>query len=173
MFEIHIGLGYAFEEETLNIIIYNVTEKKKIQNLEEINEFKNNIIRSFSHELLTPMNTLLPLAEAARSDKTIAKTTQTKYINPIYQGAHRLYFIIQDILDISLLQENILKLNYSLINIKETILQVYSFLEPELKRKNLKFILNIDERVPAQFNTDEKRLSRILYHLLENAIKFT
>ncbi len=46
-------------------------------------------------------------------------------------------------------------------------------MEPELKRKNLKFILNIDERVPAQFNTDEKRLSRILYHLLENAIKFT
>lgn len=81
--------------------------------------------------------------------------------------------LINDILDYNKIEAGKLELAEAPLNIKQFIQQVSTQFASQVKAKGLEFKTDIDERLDAEFITDETRLNQVLSNLLSNSIKFT
>ena len=58
-------------------------------------------------------------------------------------------------------------------NVRDTLKEVQQIMEFQSKQKGLELYLEIDEKVPLQVSSDQKRYRQILFNLIGNAVKFT
>jgi len=139
----------------------------------EANKSKDDFLANMSHELKTPLNSINVISEVMMKNKTAnLDAKQVKNLEIINKCGKDLLFIINDVLDISKLEAGQLILNYDKIHIKELIKSIYDMFYPQVKIKNLDFILKIDDSLDLIFS-DENRIKQIVKNLLSNALKFT
>ena len=81
--------------------------------------------------------------------------------------------IVNDILEISSIQNGKIKFDYENFNLHELLANLLSVMQYKVFEKNLSFHLDIAEDIPAHLVGDKLRLNQILYNLVGNAIKFT
>ncbi|MGB1307917.1 MAG: hybrid sensor histidine kinase/response regulator [Oceanihabitans sp.] len=139
--------------------------------LKEKEEFKNNFIANFSHEIrepLTGINTFIGLL-----NKTPLNVEQKGYLNIINKASLHLDHMIEDILDLSKIEIGILNLIEEEFNFHQFINDVVSKYQVKASEKNIALQLKIQENTPKQLIGDSFRLQQILNNLLDNAIKFT
>lgn len=159
----------------------DITERKKaehdlIKALEKATEsdrLKSAFLANMSHEIRTPMNGILGFANLLRKPN-ISSRKQLHHINIIEQSSKRLLGIIDDLMIISKIEAGQTEVSISEVNINDQLDQLYSFFEPEVVEKGLKFIykksLSPNEAV---IKTDNIKLYGILSNIIKNAIKFT
>jgi len=141
------------------------------QLLKEREEFKNRFLANTSHELRSPLTTIVGfITILKRSDLTLS---QMHYLNVIKSSSEQLKTIIDDILDIS-------KIEMGLLNIQNTRFDFSNFFEllndafqEKCENKGLKFLHSRDKNIPQFVVGDKYRLQQILANILSNAIKFT
>lgn len=149
----------------------SIRGKKRISKLNL--DFQNRIIKSFSHELKTPLNCAVPSLEMALySLRPEEKIIQENLVYSL-KSLKILGFVLNSIIDLSSLISNQFFLNLEKINIQEFINDMISILEPQASRRNLRIILKKESIVDDFMYSDKQRISIILYNLLSNAIKFT
>jgi signal transduction histidine kinase len=124
-----------------------------------------------SHEIRTPLNSIIGVTERLRSDEL--SSHHTKYLDILSSSSNILLKTINDILDISKLNENKLKLNIKQDNIRFTVDNCFNILKIQAEQKNLKYQIFYSPEFPQYAHIDEFRFSQILINLLANAIKFT
>jgi two-component system sensor histidine kinase/response regulator len=82
--------------------------------------------------------------------------------------------LIEDILDLSKLEAGTFSINKSSFNLVELMNEVYDIFDIQCKQKNLKLLLDIDERlVDMETCSDRGRIKQILLNLMSNSFKFT
>ena len=140
---------------------------------EESDRLKAAFLANLSHEIRTPMNGILGFANLLRKPGlTNEKTGQ--YISIIEESGKRLLAIIRDLVEISKIEAEQLKVSVDLFNINRTLEELTAFMEPECKRKGLE--LHCYKALPdehAFVQSDQTKVQQILSNLLKNAIKFT
>ncbi len=143
--------------------------KQKLRNSEELNRVKSTIVATVAHELRTPLTAILGFTEL------ISLTTKDEdtrdYANTATVGAHRLSLIINNMLDLSKIDARRFENKIEPIEIKhylETTAALYS-----QAIGNQKIELLIDVPQPITIECNEQALTRVLFNLLNNAIKFT
>jgi signal transduction histidine kinase len=143
---------------------------------EESSRLKSAFLANMSHEIRTPMNAILGFTDLLSGDDLV-KEKRTRFISIIQKNTKHLLRLISDILDISKIETNQLKivknkcvLNDLFINLNEiyeTILDLHD-------NKKLSFTTTLpDDKSITEFNTDTMRLVQIFNNLIENSIKFT
>lgn len=170
---------------TLVVILKKqINQRKKAYNLlaiekeraEESERLKSSFLMNMSHEIRTPMNSIIGFSEFLK-DPNLEAEKRTKFVDVIIVSGYRLLRTINDIVDISKLESNQVKLIYSKVNINSTLKEVVRIQKdtnPNLKKKNIILKLNLPEPLTEIFtNTDEDRLVQIINNLINNAIKFT
>lgn len=135
------------------------------------NRAKSELLASSSHDLRTPMNSIIGFAEILMD--TGLDEEQKEYVKTIRQAAQGLLSLINDILDYSRIEAGKLNIEIVSCNIVEAVSEVRAMMETSAKKKGLDFKVSIDERLPATFFTDPTRLKQCLINLVGNAIKFT
>ena len=103
--------------------------------------------------------------------KDVSKTSDVSKI--VSKSAKSLLNIINDVLDISKIENGKLELEYhtfSLFDLTESIVELFSV---SAKDKNIKFIYEVDPHLPDLIIGDSTRLQQVISNLLSNAIKFT
>ena len=134
---------------------------------------QNEFINIAAHELRTPIQPILGLAEVVR-EHISGDSEQATLVDAIIRNARRLQNLQEDILEVARIESNLLKLKLSTLNLNDTILGVVAEMQSSMKMES-KVTLEYDGSAIKDLivYADEDRISQVIHNLLENAFKFT
>jgi len=124
-----------------------------------------------AHELRTPIQPILGLSEILQSK--IKDNEQRGLIDIISRNAKRLQHLTEDILDITKIESQTLKLNKEKINLNEKILNVINDVKGQIHNSDKLQIVFSEPKEPLYIEADKIRLYQTIANLLNNAMKFT
>jgi PAS domain S-box-containing protein len=132
---------------------------------------KDQFLANMSHEFRTPLNGILGMATLAL-DCDLSPEVRT-YLEEVSSSGNGLLRIINDVLEYSQLQSDQLVLESEEFSLRRTFEELVGQLSPSAEAKTLSLTWNSEAALPARVRADRRRLKEVLFHLLENAIKFT
>jgi signal transduction histidine kinase len=139
---------------------------------ETANQAKSIFLANMSHELRTPISGILGMTEMALHRASEAK--QIDQLNKVRISSLHLLGIINDILDISKIEAEQLKLESIIFNLNGVIENLSNINQPLATQKGLDLIIEIPpELTHTSFKGDPLHLGQILINLVGNALKFT
>ena len=142
----------------------------------EANRLKSVFLANMSHEIRTPLNGILGFGDLIQN-QNITTEKRGRYLEIINSNSHQLLKIIDDIMDISMIESNQLKVNKINFNLSNLFPDAVVFFNNFMRIQNKEHIELILEGFPPSANdrvySDPTRLQQILYNLLSNSIKFT
>lgn len=134
---------------------------------------KDEFLANMSHELRSPLNAILGMSELLKKHVYgELNVKQQRAVNYIDEGGTHLLNLINDILDISKIEAEMLTLSLSKVPIVDMSEASLRFVKAPAMAKNIKLTANIDPSL-GTIEADERRLKQILVNLLYNAVKFT
>ena len=159
-------------------IIRDITERKQTEELIKARDLarksammKEQFIASISHEMRTPLNAVLGMSNLVL--KTELNDDQFNYLSSIKQSSEILLGIINDILEISSIQNGKVEFENKDFSLNELVSNLVNVMTYKIQEKDLDFILEIDPNISSYLKGDKLRLNQILYNLVGNAVKFT
>jgi len=147
------------------------------EQLKQVDILKTEFINIAAHELRTPTQTIIGYCEMIN----IFPEKKDEYINPIKRNSERLYKLTQDILEVSRIESNSLKLEIEKIELNEIINEtVIDFIRRPLSINNKDVKINFNpsnnnnhHETPLFVYADKNRIQQVIFNLLDNASKFT
>ena len=140
---------------------------------EEGTRLKSSFLANMSHEIRTPLNAIVGFSNLL-ARKNYSEEKRRLFLNDIQNNSKQLLAIINDILDISKIESEQLKLSYIWIDLNQLMQEVHDTMQVQIKNKNVS--LFCQKSLPdskVRIYMDDVRLKQILTNLLSNAIKFT
>ncbi|MDD3585772.1 MAG: ATP-binding protein [Thermoguttaceae bacterium] len=137
----------------------------------EMNQIKSDFMATMSHELKTPLNSILGFSEVLESIQSLDEK-QRRYVDNINKSGRILLSMINDILDMTKIDAGRLEIQVSTFAIGEIVLALCDMARPLADKKNLDISPEIEDDLPV-IRQDATRIQQIVNNLLSNAIKFT
>lgn len=147
--------------------------ERKLEVLEELGKLKSEFISAISHELRTPLAIVKQLVMLVFEETAgPLNDKQRETLKRARDNIERLKNLIDELLDISRIERDKLKLHYSLVNINALIKDSSDFFKKLAEEKDisLKYYLPKEE---INLFIDADRINQVLSNLINNAIKFT
>ena len=160
-------------EDLLNKIRkYDDDQKSEISEMKKQETFRREFIGNLAHELKTPLFTsesyILTLLDGAIDDDEVNK----KYLKIAGKAIHRLNLIVKDldlITKIESGESKIQRTDFDIINLAQN---VFEMLEITASKRNIKLILEFNDKLPLRVNADNEKIQQVLTNLIENSIKY-
>lgn len=153
-----------------------IIAKKQAEDAVLANKHKNFFLANMSHEIRTPISSVLGFADLLRSDE-LTKDKKLRYIEIIDNNSKQLLNLIDDIIDVSKIESDELKIVYKDCNVAQLIENLTLTFE-QIKVQKEKTHLKLESIVPSNLrnlniSTDPRRLEQVLSNLINNSIKFS
>lgn len=170
----------ALEESNKNLLLAN--EKLSLQS-----KIQRDFINITAHELRTPIVPIITLTELLynkitkenKTQKNLSKESEKKqeFLQVILRNCYRLHRLTEDILDVTKIESQTLKLNKERVQINEIIGNVLNDYKDIISKKRygsdkIRIVYELSKD-NTFVNADKVRLSQVLSNLLDNALKFT
>lgn len=170
----------ALEESNKNLLLAN--EKLSLQS-----KIQRDFINITAHELRTPIVPIITLTELLynkitkenKTQKNLSKESEKKqeFLQVILRNCYRLHRLTEDILDVTKIESQTLKLNKERVQLNEIIMNVVNDYKDIISKKRYGSDKIRIVYEPSKYNTfvnaDKVRLIQVLSNLLDNALKFT
>jgi signal transduction histidine kinase len=162
-------LGYSIERKN---VLKSLAESQSARELaEESARMKEQFIASISHEMRTPMNAIYGMSNLLA--QTDLNEEQRSYIGSVKQSSEILLGVINDILEVSTLQNGKMAFESKDFDIHELMTNLVNVMQYKKDEKSIEFQLNVAPSVPRHINGDKLRLNQILFNIVGNSVKFT
>jgi len=157
----------------------DITERKRVEvelqqakaAAESASQIKSDFLASMSHDIRTPMNAIIGIADLLA--KTPLSPQQNKYVQIFRRAGDNLLHLINDILDLSKVEASQLELERTGFSLNDLLEKVTEMVALPAHEKGLALVCEIAPKVPTELVGDPTRLRQVLLNLLGNAIKFT
>jgi len=133
---------------------------------------KSQFLARMSHELRTPLNAVMGYAQILKMDDGLSPK-QRNGLDIIHSSGQHLLTLIVDILDLSRIEAGKAELRIGPVELVARLQAVVDIVRVMAEDKHITLDLQLDPKLPAIVQADEKRLNQILLNLLGNAVKFT
>ena len=151
---------------------YDDNQKFEISEMKKQETFRREFIGNLAHELKTPLFTsesyILTLLDGAIDDDEVNK----KYLKIAGKAIHRLNLIVKDldlITKIESGESEIQRTDFDIINLAQN---VFEMLEITASKKNIKLVLDFNDKLLLRVNADNEKIQQVLTNLIENSIKY-
>lgn len=159
--------------EAINTMTVNLqAQVKGRQSAEHDSEIKNLFLANMSHEMRTPLNAVLGFAELLKSPD-LTEQERNAYLAIIQRTGNNLLTIINDILDISQLEAESVKINPTAFSMNELMSDLVQILHFRTEAKGISLTVKKIGDFSDNIECDPGRLRQILMNIIGNAIKFT
>ncbi len=156
-------------------ITENVNNQKRLiealKKAEHAEKLKENFLANMSHEIRTPLNAIIGFGSQLMKSDLPEK--HRGFVNNINSASQHLLVLINDILDISKIEQGKMSIEEIDFDFHEVIRETASVMSQRAEEKGLPLTVNIDSGIQNYLKGDPHRLKQILLNLLGNAIKFT
>ena len=140
--------------------------------LYESNRIKGDFLATMSHELKTPLNSILGFSDVLMTNSGSLNEKQARWISNIKRSGQQLLSLINDILDLAKIEAGKMDVRVEEIAIPDLCESLTTMLRPQAEKKNLDVKCQYESALPL-IRQDAAKLRQILLNLLSNAIKFT
>lgn len=140
---------------------------------EESDKLKSAFLMNLSHEIRTPMNAIVGFSDLLLDNK-ITDEEKHEYVRIVQYNSRTLLSIVDDLIEMSKIDTNLIKPNYCNVNLVNLLNAVFE--SAVFSNKNDNVIVKLqepDEKIKGNIITDIVKLNQIIVNLLNNALKFT
>lgn len=163
--------GYLAKFIIKSRIKASIITDSKIAELEETNRRTEDFLTNVSHELRTPINVVTGITTVMLKNEENAD--KRKDLLSIQTAGHRLFSQIGAILDYTEIDTGRIKVSEDTYMISSLINDIIIGNSLSERESMLELIFDIDPGIPSVLLGDEKKIKKILEHLIDNAFKFT
>lgn len=140
--------------------------------IKQLDDFRKEMIANVSHDLRTPMSSILGYAEILVQKRTqLNDNEQIKYLNIITKEAKRLNNMVGELFDLSKLEAGQIVLDKEKFNIKELAQDILYNYDLKAKEKKVRLLSDFQDNLPL-IDADIRWIDRVIQNLLDNAIKY-
>ncbi len=133
---------------------------------------KSDFLANMSHDIRTPMNAIVGMTEIARSHLD-DKARVEDCLNKISLSGRHMIYLINDVLDMSKIENGKMTLSVAPTTLREILESIVMIIQPQVKNKNHKFDIFVQDIISESVYCDSLRLNQILINLASNAVKYT
>ena len=144
----------------------------EISQLKQLEKYRKEYIGNISHEIKTPLFTILGYVSTLSDGGLKDDSINIKYLNRTEKNINRLIRIVQELETISQLESGELQLNKTVFNIIELTNEVIESLEIKAQEKNISIFYSKSYDQPIYIFADKNQIQRLLSNLIQNAIKY-
>ena len=147
-------------------------ERVRAEQADELTQLKNQFISTATHELRTPVTSILGFLELVLdySSQDLSDPVR-KDLNVVFRNAMRLVDLTNDLLDVQRITSGRFEVNLEQVDLMNTLNEVVEELTPLFDEKQQVLLVNAPSELVLQ--VDEIRISQLFINLLRNANKFT
>jgi len=139
---------------------------------EKSNRQKSRFLARMSHEIRTPITSVLGVSEIQLRNPNLPRRMEEAF-GKINDSAQTLLHIVNDILDFSKVESGKVSIKVSEYEIATLVNNAAQTYQIYLEHKNIEFLIDIDENLPARLIGDILRIRQIMNNLITNAFKYT
>ena len=139
--------------------------------LEQIDRNRRDFISNVSHELRSPMTSIKGFL-SGMIDGIVPKDKEGYYLKIIYDEVNRLTRLVNDLLDISALEQGKFNLNITEVDINAIIKLCLNNLEGKIEKKELNVEVLLEDKYKFVY-ADRDRIIQVVTNLVDNAVKYT
>lgn len=137
--------------------------------IKDAEQTKSKFISHISHELKTPLNSILGFSELVQLAGKLNEK-QTEYLNDIKISGLQLLEMVNEILDMSRIEAGVVTLNLKGFEINQAVAETINIIQPLILKKKQELTQEIQN---FTLHADYQKIQQILFNLLSNAIKYT
>ncbi len=162
----------AAESEALRDEVWRLKEAAAARDrAEAANEAKSRFLATISHEIRTPINGILGMADLLR--EAPLDLENASYVEAIRSSGSALLALVDEILDLSKIESGHFELVLETVDVRKLVEGVVELLAPQAQSKGIEIAASISAGAPSLVRVDGLRLRQVLTNLAGNAIKFT
>ncbi len=171
----HLAIGFGFLIALIVLPFYvgvlaeRINEARK--RADEANQSKGRFLANVSHEMRTPLNGVIAMADVLR--ETSLSESQREIVDTLGTSAHLLLAQIEDVLDMAKIEAGRVQIECLPFDLCRLLTSTVKVVLPQARFKALSINTEISESAARWFAGDSHHVRQVLLNLLANAVKFT
>jgi two-component system sensor histidine kinase RpfC len=168
-----LGVGLLVGFIALSFYVRSLVTKlfDAVARAEAANQAKRRFISVVSHEMRTPLNAIIGMAELMR-DTTLSRE-QADMLQTLRGSSNVMLGLVEDVLDFSKIEAGKLVLERTDFDLHALVNSTSRILQAQAQAKSVEFVVSIMPEVPPALRGDAHHLRQVLINLAGNAVKFT
>ncbi len=165
-------LSEELEQTNRGVVALYAELEEKSERLREASEAKNRFWANVSHELRSPLNSIIGLARLLTGPGSELTADQRHQVELIIGAGTGLLGLVNDLLDTAKAEAGQLQADPAVVQLPALLGRLRALLRPMTENGPVSLVVDADE-APAELLTDEIALTAILRNLLSNGLKYT
>lgn len=158
--------GQEAEQGGVVVLLRDITEQKRLE------EMRSEFVANVSHELRTPLTSLRGYLETLLDGAVEDPAAMHRFLEIMSKETERLTRLINDLLDLSRIEEKRAVHRWQPVQLVDNINQVVAMFRLQAQEKKLELTTEVPSRLPVVYG-DPDMLTQVLINLVDNAIKYT